>query len=88
MIPKIVLYMIICTTCILCFFMGRIGYMWYEDNMDEENEYGSGNFVPVDYEIVQRHQIKKKEQGKNLFMTTSERLKNAFPKKEESKDVI
>jgi len=55
MIPKIVLYMIICTTCILCFFMGRIGYMWYEDNMDEENEYGSGNFVPVDYEIVQRH---------------------------------
>jgi len=51
-IPKVILIMIICTTCLLCFFLGRIGYMWYEDNMDEENEYGSGSFVPVDYEIV------------------------------------
>jgi len=26
--------------------------MWYEDNMDEDNEYGSGSFVPVDYDIA------------------------------------
>ena len=46
--------------------------------MDEDNEYGSGSFVPVDYDIAQKKKKKEQKEKNPLFMSTKERLKNAF----------